>query len=333
MNLALSLTGSTIRAAGAVSPRWGGAVVMPFFAHIDKPRPVHADDAPAMSRARRGSVRIPGIARRGVDVTTYEWGAGSRTVVLAHGWNGRASQFSPLVRELVGEGYHVVTFDAPAHGETPGRHSYLVDWVDVFSALQQRHGAFEAIVGHSFGGLATLVGVAGGVDAARVVTVSAPADADLLLQQFQRTFRYSDAISAALREQFAQRYFPGDPDPFAWLSSVRRPLPAHVPLLIVHDRGDRMVPFGEARRIAAAHPGATVLPTSGLGHNRILSADLVLDAVLGFVDSRTARPAPVGLGGHGLAHVVHGEPEPTSDDTARTGLDPVRTGLDPVRIG
>lgn len=288
MNLALTVTSSTIRAAGAVSPRWGSAVVMPLFAHIDKPRPVHPDDAPTMSRARRAVVRIPGITRRGVDVQTYEWGTGPRTVVLAHGWNGRGSQFSRLVRELVAEGYRVVAFDAPAHGETAGRHSFLVDWVDVLLTLQARHGSFAAIVGHSFGGLATLVGVAGGVDASRVVTIAAPADADLLLRQFQRTFAYSDAVSASLRARFASRYFPGDPDPFAWLSSVRRPMPAGTPLLVVHDERDRMVPFAESERIASAHPGAEVLVTSGLGHNRILGADVVLDAVLEFLDSAPA---------------------------------------------
>lgn len=294
MNLALRLTGSSVRAAGAVSPRWGSAVVLPLFAHIEKPRAVHAEDAPTMSRARRRVVRIPGIERRGVDVQTYEWGAGDRTIVLAHGWNGRASQFSRMVRELIAEGYRVVAFDAPAHGETPGRHSYLVDWVDVFGALQQRHGAFDAIVGHSFGGLASLVGVAGGVDAARVVTIAAPADAELLLRQFQVMFAYSDAVSASLRERFARKYFPGDPDPFAWLSSVRRPLPAGTPLLVVHDDGDRVVPFAEAGRIVAAHPGAQLLVTSGLGHNRVLGADVVLDAVLDFLAEPGANPWPDG---------------------------------------
>jgi pimeloyl-ACP methyl ester carboxylesterase len=246
-----------------------------------------------MSLARRRTLRIPGVDRRGVDVVVYEWGRGPRTVVLSHGWLGRASQFSSLVRELVADGYRVVAFDGPAHGESGGRHMYLVDWLDVFDDLQRRHGAFEAIIGHSFGGLAALVAVAGGVDAARVVTISSLADADELLRQFQRMLGYSDAITVRLRERFAARYFPGDPDPFAWLSAVRRPLPAGYPLLIVHDEGDGFVPFDQSRRIAAANPGATFIRTTGLGHNRILGADLVLDAVVDFVAADVAGPAPV----------------------------------------
>ncbi|WP_194397182.1 alpha/beta fold hydrolase [Microbacterium atlanticum] len=292
MSLLVATAGASVRAAGALSPRWGAALAMPLFGRVAKPRPVHADHEPTMARARRGSVTIAGIDRRGVEVDTYEWGAGDRTVLLAHGWDARASQFAPLVRELVADGYRVVAFDAPAHGGSAGRRTYLVDWIHVFAALQQRHGDFEAVVGHSFGGLAALVGVAGGIRSARVVTIAAPADADALLAGFQAGLGYSDAVSRRMRELFASRYFAGDPDPFAWLSSVRRPLPAAVPLLIVHDRGDRLVPFTEAERIAAAHPAARLLPTSGLGHNRLLAADVVLDAVLAHVAGPVADQAP-----------------------------------------
>lgn len=293
MNLALAATRMTVRSAASVSPRWGAAAALPFFAYVQRPRPIRPDDQPTMWRARRGSVRIAGVDRRGVDVDTYEWGAGDRVVVLAHGWNGRASQFSALVRELVAEGYRVVAFDAPAHGTSGGRRTYLVDWLDVFAAIQERHGVFAATVGHSFGGLATLVAVAGGIRSAKVVTIAAPADADLLLRQFQGTVGYTDAVSAHLRELFADRYFPAERDPFARLSSVRRPMGSDVSLLVAHDETDRMVPYGEAARIMAAHPAARLLTTTGLGHSRILAADVMLDAVLEHVAAAPAVRVPV----------------------------------------
>ncbi len=291
MNPALHLAGAAVRTAGALSPRAGAAVAMPFFAYVARPRAVRADDAPTMSLARRRTVRIPGVDRRGVDVVVYEWGVGPRTVVLSHGWHGRASQFSALVRELVAERYRVVAFDGPAHGDSAGRRTYLVDWLDTYAELQQRYGVFDAMVGHSFGGLATLVAVAGGVDAARVATVAAPADVDELFRGFQRMLGHSDAVSAGLRDRFAVRYFPEDPEVFVRLSSVRRPLPDGIPLLVAHDRGDRVVPFTESARVVAAHPGAVVLPTVGLGHNRILAADVLLDAVVEFVAADVAPPA------------------------------------------
>lgn len=302
MNVAHTAISGSIRAVGAISPRWGSALAMPLFSAVARPRPVRPSDQPTMWRARRRTLTIDGVERRGVDVAVYEWGAGPRTVVLLHGWDGRASQFATLVRELVADGYRVVAFDAPAHGVSGGRRTYLVDWMDVLTRLQERHGTFAAVVGHSFGGLAALVGVAGGVRAERVVVVAAPADAEALLAQFRATLRYSSRVSDAMAVRFRERYFPADPDPFSWLSAVRRPLPAGTPLLVIHDEGDRAVPSAEAQRIVAANPGAEVLVTRGLGHSRVLAADEFLDAVQRFL-SEEARSRPVRPMGRAAAGV------------------------------
>jgi len=56
-----------------------------------------------------------------------------------------------------------------------------------------------------------------------------------------------------------------------------------------------MIPFGDAELLALAHPGKNrILATDGLGHSRILAADIVLDAVLDFLD--TLAPAREGVG-------------------------------------
>ncbi|MCW3492832.1 alpha/beta fold hydrolase [Microbacterium sp. SSM24] len=292
MDLVLATAGQMVRTAGRLSPRWGAALALPLFAHVARPRPVHPDDRSTMEVARRSAIRIPGVDRRGVDLAVYEWGHGTNLVVLAHGWNGRASQFATLVRELVSDGWHVVAFDAPAHGESDGRGTYLVDWIDALAALQRSHGRIHSVIGHSFGGLATLVAIAEGVQADRVVTIAAPGDADLLLAQFRTMLGYDERTSAALRERFAARYFPGESDPFARLSPLRRALPPSMPLLAVHDEGDRIVPFGELARIAAAQPTARTVTTRGFGHNLVLTADPVLDAIVAFVGERSTILQP-----------------------------------------
>ena len=293
MNSALSMAAAAARTAGSVSPALGASIALSLFAHVSRPRPVAGDARYTMSTAVRSTVRIPGLARSGVDVVVYDWGRGDDVVVLAHGWDGRASQFAALVRELVAAGFRVVAFDAPAHGDSPARGSYLIDWIDVFVALQQRYGRFRGVVGHSFGGLGALLSAAGGLAVGRVVTVAAPADADLLLTQFQKILGHDDRTAAALRRRFAERYFPGESDPFGRLSAVRRPLPEGMPLLAIHDEGDRVVPFAELTRIAGANPGARPVATRGLGHNRVLVSDEFLDAVPAFLAEPTRVTVPV----------------------------------------
>jgi pimeloyl-ACP methyl ester carboxylesterase len=286
------LAASAVRVAGSLSPRWGAAVALPVFARVAAPHPVGPLDAATMWRAARSTVRVPGIERSGTDVTVYEWGRQrGEVVVLAHGWNGRAAQFATLVRELVSEGYRVVAFDAPAHGDSGARAAYIIDWVETLGALQQRYGRFTAVVGHSFGGLATLIATAHGVAADRVITVAAPADAELLLTQFQAMLGFDGRTAAVLRTRFARRYFPHEADPFSRLSSVRHPVPQATRLLVVHDEGDRVVPIAESARISDANPSAQRLTTRGLGHSRILQSDQFLDAVLDFLATPTDAPS------------------------------------------
>jgi hypothetical protein len=57
-----------------------------------------------------------------------------------------------------------------------------------------------------------------------------------------------------------------------------------MPLLVVHDRGDREVAVGEAVRLHAAHGDRSRLVlTEGAGHSHVLGADAALDAITAFV--------------------------------------------------
>lgn len=57
-----------------------------------------------------------------------------------------------------------------------------------------------------------------------------------------------------------------------------------LPGLVLHDRGDRRVPFSHGEAIAAAWPGARLVPLTGLGHRRGLDASHVHTEILNFVE-------------------------------------------------
>ena len=273
-----------IRLAGSVSPVLGGRLAFPLFMRVGPRTPVARGDRATHESARRGTVRIPGLRRTGLDVVTYEWGRGDETVVLAHGWQSRASVFATLVRELRSEGFHVVAFDAPANGDSPGRGTYLVDHLDTIAALQQRHGRFHGIVGHSFGALAALMAVHDGIDARRVVSVAGAAGPQVFIEGFGDLLRLDRATRDAVARRFAHRLFPGGPDPFERYSAAEHPLAPSTPLLLVHDRDDRRVPFTESERLLEVNaPSARLVATEGFGHNRILRSDAMLDAVTAFL--------------------------------------------------
>jgi len=54
-------------------------------------------------------------------------------------------------------------------------------------------------------------------------------------------------------------------------------------VLVIHDREDRETSWQDGADVAASWPGATLITTTGLGHNRILRDPSVIDAIADFV--------------------------------------------------
>jgi pimeloyl-ACP methyl ester carboxylesterase len=78
--------------------------------------------------------------------------------------------------------------------------------------------------------------------------------------------------------------------PLSHFDAVRRSaeeetLPA---ALVIHDGGDRKVPFGLGARLAAAWPCARLHVTHGLGHHRILRDEEVIAASVDFLMAGSA---------------------------------------------
>ena len=269
---------ATVRAADRVSPELAGRLALPLFRQVRPALPVRPADRAVQEHAERGTITV-----RGRELVTYAWGRGPETVLVVHGWRGRASQFAPIVRELRPEGYRVVGFDAPANGDSAGRRTDIRDYLAAIEAMQQRHGMFRLVIGHSFGALAALTAVREGVAAGGVAAIAGMADARYLVDSFAARVGVGAATADVLAGEFARRVVSDVPEPYARVDAVARPLPADVPLLVVHDRGDREVAASESVRLHAAHgERSRLLLTDGAGHARVLGADATLDAVTAF---------------------------------------------------
>ncbi|AEG44516.1 alpha/beta fold hydrolase [Isoptericola variabilis] len=181
---------------------------------------------------------------------------------------------------LEAAGLQAVAFDGVAHGESAGRRTTVLDHVAGMHALQERHGRFAAVVGHSLGGLAAGIAVRDGLAAERYVAIAAPTGFDSVVASFRRLVGLPDALHEALCDRVARDLFPGEPGARERLDLVRHPVAADVPALFVHDVDDRMHGSAEARRLHAAHPGSELLVTAELGHNRVLDDPDVVAAVV-----------------------------------------------------
>jgi pimeloyl-ACP methyl ester carboxylesterase len=239
------------------------------------------------------------IEHKGRQIATWRWGSREAPlVVLAHGWGGYAAQMRGFVFPLVSAGYQVVAYDQPAHGVSEGKLTGLPDFADVLTEVAWHYGGAQAFIGHSLGAAAVGLALASRrIRLEKVVLVSPPADLVGYSRHFARWHWMPEAVRRAMQSAIEERYG------VLWENiDVARLAPRiTAPALVIHDRDDRTVPWTQGAHVAQVWPGARLMSTDGLGHGRILSADVVTRAAADFIAGRSAiapvvaevQPAPL----------------------------------------
>jgi pimeloyl-ACP methyl ester carboxylesterase len=235
------------------------------------------------------------LAHKGRAIATWRWGSrDAPAVLLAHGWGGHAAQMRAFVFPLLSAGYRVIAYDQPAHGVSEGRLTGLPDFADVLAEVAAYHGDVVGVIGHSLGGAAAALALAGGkVRLQSAVLVSPPADMVGYSRRFARWHWMPEAVRRAMQAAIEERYG------VLWESLDVRRLAARIVAraLVIHDRDDRLVPWTQGAQVASHWPGARLLSTDGLGHRRILEDEFVTRAAADFVSGRSsvAQPAQAEL--------------------------------------
>ncbi len=287
--VALRLTRAALHAAYVVSEDLGTSIAERLFTSPRRhPRPGRERTVLAGARPFHIDVelRSPRWQGQHCRVAAWRWGHGP-TVLLVHGWEGRGSQLGAFVEPLVAAGLSVVTFDAPAHGDSPGHRLYLTDHADAIADVVATIGPVHAIVAHSFGAAALLLAHArGGVDVARNIMIAPNVLIEDSVRRFAQLVAIDEPERIALEQYLAVRSGVGiDSLKLETLVGER-----DGGLLVIHDRADREVSFEHGERLAAAWPRAQLVATDGLGHRRILRDDAVISQTVEF--ARHAIPAP-----------------------------------------
>lgn len=210
-------------------------------------------------------------------IAVYSEGFGP-TILLAHGWSGTAGDMRAIAEELRGRGYRIVTFDMPAHGRSSGRRTTLPAMARAIRDVAHAIGPIHSIVGHSLGATAVLLALRDGVKAEKAIVVAPPREAPHFLAQLVNALGLSSE-----RLQGAIRVVEGQVGPLAQYEGDRAARALRIPGLVIHDTGDRHVPFAHGAAIAEAWRGAELVTQSGLGHRRILESPDVVERVAEFV--------------------------------------------------
>ena len=278
--------GYLVRAIDRVWPAAGEKLLWRLFSTPERPRAPRPPQS-ALHRGERLSVSSPNHR----PLAAWSFGEGP-PVLLAHGWSGHAGQMSAFIDPLVRAGFRVVAFDQPAHGQSAGERTNMLEFRQAILALGEKLGPLAGVVAHSLGATASVLALDRGLQASRLALLAPPLDPTMFAQGFAlhlgvRSER-ARALGTSLRNWVREDI--GDRDPTTVAATLK------LPALVIQDQGDRAVAPANGRELAQAWPGARLLEVSGFGHNRMLRAPEVVDAVVRFVaaeptQSRRQPPA------------------------------------------
>jgi len=214
-------------------------------------------------------------------VTT--WGDTDRpAVLLMHGWGGARAQMTGFVDPLLSAGYRVVAYDQPAHGESDGKMTNILEIAPTMDLIQEKEGGFDAIIAHSFGTLITSYALTARrfPPPSRLVYFGAFNRLLDSLPRFQVLAKLPDEIIDGLRNMIYENFGRDVLD-----AIVNETMTPHIniPALMFHDTTDNVTPVEDSRAIANAWKSAQLIETSGLGHRGALQSREVHAQVIKFL--------------------------------------------------
>jgi pimeloyl-ACP methyl ester carboxylesterase len=222
------------------------------------------------------------IPEIGKEVVLYHYGKSDKKILLVHGWSGRGTQLFKIADELVKAGYSTISFDAPAHGKSPGKTTIMVDFIAAILEIDKKFGPFEAAVGHSLGGMSVLNAIKQGLKVNHAVVIGSGDIVQDIMDDFVSKLKLKPFISTKLRLHFEKKYGSKMNDFSAYLAASK----TAIPVLVIHDKDDPEVPVTAGIHIHKHLKNGELVLTEGLGHRKILGNHNVIEKTVQFIEKQ-----------------------------------------------
>jgi len=225
--------------------------------------------------AKQKNVFIPSINKT---IMVYEYGYSKSKCLLIHGWSGRGSQFYALADKLLENGKMIVSFDAPAHGNSKGKSSSMDEFVKIIEFLNIAY-KFDVAIGHSIGAMALLLSTANGSKFDKIVSIAATNNIDEILEKFLIGNNSNINLIPKFKKQFKIKH-KTDLEVYNGEECAKK---IKIPTLIIHDSQDKPADVSSAYEIRQHLEKGEVLVTYNLGHTRILKNNKINNHIINFI--------------------------------------------------
>jgi len=258
-----------------LSPKWTTLFIAKLFTtpikHTIPKRELEMD-----AKSTQSLIEIPAINKK---VMVYEYGKSSKKILLVHGWSGRGTQLFKIADEFQKIGYSTISFDAPAHGKSPGKTTIMSEFVETILEIEKLFGPFDGAVGHSLGGMSLLNALKKGLAIPSLVIIGSGDRVQDILDNFVKKLTLKSSYSQRLNTYFENKYKLKMDDYSGYQSAMN----ITIPVLVIHDKKDDEVPVEASINIHKHLQNGELFLTEGLGHRKILGNPIVIEKTIHFM--------------------------------------------------
>lgn len=220
---------------------------------------------------------------KGFNIKLYTWKGGSKSVLLIHGWEGQAGNFSDLIEKLIQSGFTVYSFDGPSHGFSSRGKTSLFEFTELVGVLIRK---FEVnyLVSHSFGSVATTFALFNNKDLAidKYVLLTTPDKfterIDDVSEMVGITNKVKNKLIRRLEKETRFDVTTLNVSDFVKSINVKHSI-------IIHDKDDTVIPIARSLNVHKSWKISIFKEITGTGHFRILRTEKVINEVIYFLNS------------------------------------------------
>lgn len=206
-----------------------------------------------------------------------------KKALILHGFNSAAYKFDRYVALLINKGYEVLSFDAPAHGDSDGSVTNAVEYSAMIAKVIELYGPVNSFIAHSFGGIAISLAMENlPHDVNTKIVLIAPATETT--SAIDGAFGMLKLKNAAVRKEIDKLIFELSGRQTEWFSVRRAVKNISAQILWLHDEDDDITPLSDALKVKEDnHNNINFVITKGLGHRKIYHDAAVKKAIENFL--------------------------------------------------
>ncbi len=216
------------------------------------------------------------------DIQLYSWEGGEKKVLLIHGWEGQAGNFSDLIEKLLIDGFTVYSFDAPSHGFSSKGKTSLFEFTELVGVLIKKYQV-KLLVSHSFGGVATTYALFKNQDIQieKYVLITTPDKFLERINDVSEMVGINDKVKNLLINRLEKETNNDvknlNVSEFVKSINVEKSL-------IIHDINDKVIPISRSKNVHKNWDVSKFMEVEGTGHFRILRTKEVINSVINYLN-------------------------------------------------